>query len=429
MTITEKILARAAGLASVKPGEFLYCKVDQVATMDLQGKLVFDTLARMGADQLFDPERVAVTLDHQSPAHSVAIAEVHASIRRSARVFNIRNMMDVGSGIMHVVMPELGLVLPGELVVMNESHTPTGGAIGACVIGVGQTDAAVAAALGEIWLVVPATIRVNLHGSLRRGVTPKDIALQLMLLLGYEKKAIYKAIEIGGPGMAAIPMDGRFTLTNYCSDMGAKSAIIEPDAVTLEYVKNRARRAFAPVYSDPGCVYEQIVELELGALEPLLACPHALDNIHTVAAKAGTRIDEAVIGTCTNGRLEDIKAAAQIVAGRSVAEGVRFIVVPASREIYQNALKAGFIETLSDAGAIVFPPGCGPCMGEHSGVLASKEVCISSGNRNMKGRMGSNESFVYLGSAETVAASALRGEIADPRTAMGAGPVAEQARG
>lgn len=194
MTITEKILARAAGLTSVKPGEFLYCKVDQVATMDLQGKLVFDTLVKLGADKLFDPERVAVTLDHQSPAQTVAIAEVHSSIRRSVKAFNIKNMMDVGSGIMHVVMPERGLVLPGELVLMNESHTPTGGAIGACVIGVGQTDAAVAAALGEVWLVVPGTIRVNLHGTLREGVTPKDIALKLMLTLGYEKKAIYKKI-------------------------------------------------------------------------------------------------------------------------------------------------------------------------------------------------------------------------------------------
>ena len=429
MSITEKILARAAGLASVEPGEFLYCKVDQVATMDLQGKLVFDTLAKLGADKLFDPERVAVTLDHQSPAHSVAIAEVHSSIRRSAKAFNIRNLMDVGSGIMHVVMPERGLVLPGELVVMNESHTPTGGAIGACVIGVGQTDAAVAAALGEIWLVVPGTLRVNLHGALSTGVTPKDIALKLMLLLGYEREAIYKTIEIGGPGIAAIPMDGRFTLTNYCSDMGAKSAIIEPDAVTLAYVQGRARREFTPLYSDPGCTYERVIELDLAALEPLLACPHALDNIHPVAAKAGTRIDEAVIGTCTNGRLEDLKAAAQIMAGKSVAEGVRFIVVPASKEIYRNALKAGYIATLSEAGALVFPPGCGPCMGEHSGVLASKEVCISSGNRNMKGRMGSNESFVYLGSAETVAASALRGEITDPRSVMGAAAPAEPSRG
>jgi 3-isopropylmalate/(R)-2-methylmalate dehydratase large subunit len=266
MTITEKILARTAGLEAVKPGQFLYCKVDQVATMDLQGKLVFDTIIKMGADSVFDNERVAVTLDHHSPAHSVAIAEVHSSIRNSAKVFQIKNMMDVGSGIMHVVMPEKGLVLPGELVVMNESHTPTGGAIGACVIGVGQTDAAVAAALGEVWLVVPATIRVNLHGSLRTGVTPKDIALKLMLLLGYEKKAIYKTIEIGGPGVAGIPMDGRFTLTNYCSDMGAKSAIIEPDGVTLEYVSGRAKREFTPLYSDPDCVYEDVLDLDISTI-------------------------------------------------------------------------------------------------------------------------------------------------------------------
>lgn len=418
MTITEKILARTAGVASVRPGEFLYCKVDQVATMDLQGKLVFDTIEKLGADAVFDEQRVAVTLDHQSPAHSVAIAEVHASIRNSAKVFRIKNMMDVGSGIMHVVMPEKGLVLPGELVVMNESHTPTGGAMGACVIGVGQTDAAVAAALGEVWLVVPATIRVNLHGALGAGVTAKDIALKLMLLLGYEKKAIYKTIEIGGPALAGMPMDGRFTLTNYCSDMGAKSAIIEPDAATLAYAQERAQRAFTPVVSDPDCVYEEVIDLDLSAIEPLVACPHALDNIHPVESVAGTRIDEAVIGTCTNGRFEDIQAAARIVAGKTVAQGVRFIVVPASKEVYQRALKAGHIETLTDAGAIVFPPGCGPCMGEHSGVLASKEVCISSGNRNMKGRMGSGESFVYLASAETVAASALRGAIADPREAV-----------
>jgi 3-isopropylmalate/(R)-2-methylmalate dehydratase large subunit len=429
MTITEKILARAAGEQTVRPGQFLYCKVDQVATMDLQGKLVFDSITKLGADQVFDPERVAITLDHQSPAHTVAIAEVHSSIRKSAKVFKIKNLMDVGSGIMHVVMPEKGLVLPGELVIMNESHTPTGGAVGACVVGVGQTDAAVAAALGEVWLVVPQTIRVNLHGSLRTGVTAKDIALKLMLMLGYEKKAIYKTIEIGGPAVGLLPMDARFTLTNYCSDMGAKSAIIEPDAVTLAYVKDRAQRDFTPVYSDPDCAYEQVVDLDVGELEPLVACPHALDNIHPVASVAGIRIDEAVIGTCTNGRFEDIQAAAGIVRGHKVPDSVRFIVVPASKEIYQRALKAGHIETLTDAGAIVFPPGCGPCMGEHSGVLASQEVCISSGNRNMKGRMGSNESFVYLSSAETVAASALRGEITDPRTVMAAAPTEEITNG
>ncbi|HEY8360583.1 MAG TPA: 3-isopropylmalate dehydratase large subunit, partial [Ramlibacter sp.] len=416
LTITEKILARAAGLETVKPGQFLDCKVDQVASMDLQGKLVFNTIATLGPEQLFDASRVAFTLDHQSPAQTVAIADVHAAIRVAAKKFEVKNLFDVGSGIMHVVMPEKGLVLPGELVIMNESHTPTGGAIGAVVIGVGQTDAAVAAALGEIWLVVPATIRVNLRGALRAGVTTKDVALHLMKLLGYERKAIYKTIEIGGPGVAALSMDARFTITNYCSDMGAKSAIFEPDEVTLAYVKDRAQRAFTPVRSDPDCHYEEVIDVDLGALEPLLACPHALDNINSVASQAGQRINEAFIGTCTNGRFEDLAAAAAIVEGRKVADGVRFVVVPASREVYQRAMKAGHIATLSDAGALVFPPGCGPCMGEHSGVLGAGEVAISSGNRNMKGRMGSPDSFVYLGSPQTVAASAVQGVITDPRT-------------
>lgn len=416
MNITEKILARAAGLESVRPGQFLDCKVDQVASMDLQGKLVFNTLGVLGAQTLFDKDRVAFTLDHQSPAQTVAIADVHAAIRVAAKKFEVKNLFDVGSGIMHVVMPERGLVLPGELVIMNESHTPTGGAMGAVVIGVGQTDAAVAAALGEIWLVVPATIRVNLHGTLAEGVTTKDLALHLMRLLGYEKKAIYKTIEIGGPGVAALSMDARFTITNYCSDMGAKSAIIEADSVTLAYVRDRAQRPFVPVYSDPDCVYEDTIEVDLAGLEPLLACPHALDNIQTVESQAGKKINEAFIGTCTNGRFEDLAAAAALVEGKTVAPGVRFIVVPASREVYQRSLKAGHISTLTDAGAMVFPPGCGPCMGEHSGVLGAGEVCISSGNRNMKGRMGSGESFVFLGSAQTVAASALAGVIADPRT-------------
>src|SRR6478609_3947017 len=258
MTVTEKILARAAGLDTVTPGQFLDCKVDQVASMDLQGKLVFNTIGSLGSDQLFDPARVAFTLDHQSPAQTVAIADVHAAIRQAAKKFEVKNLFDVGSGIMHVVMPERGLVLPGELVVMNESHTPTGGAMGAVVIGVGQTDAAVAAALGEIWLVVPATIRVNLRGNLRPGVTTKDVALHLMKTLGYERKAIYKTIEIGGPGVAALSMDARFTVTNYCSDMGAKSAIFEPDAVTLEYAAARAQREFTPVYSDADCSYEDV---------------------------------------------------------------------------------------------------------------------------------------------------------------------------
>jgi 3-isopropylmalate/(R)-2-methylmalate dehydratase large subunit len=416
MTITEKILARAAGKTTVKPGDFLDCKVDQVSTMDVQGKLVLNTLKKLGITEVPRPDRFAIALDHQSPANSVATAETHADIRVAARELKVINIMDVGSGIMHVVMPEKGLILPGELIVMNESHTPTGGALGAAVIGVGQTDAAVAIALGETWLVVPHTIRIELRGRLAARVTPKDIALTLMNLLGYEKKAVYKAIEIGGEGLLSIPMDGRFTLTNFCSDMGAKSAIIEPDAISLDYVSARAQRPFTPQYSDPDCRYLETIEVDLGAIEPLISCPHAIDNVHPVAAVAGTPIQQAVIGTCTNGRFNDIAAAAELLAGRKVASGVRLLVIPASKEVWQRALKSGALETLTEAGALFFPPGCGPCMGEHSGVLGSGETCISSGNRNMLGRMGSKESFVYLSSAETVAASALHGVITDPRT-------------
>lgn len=416
MTITEKILARAASKSRVVPGEFLDCKVDQVATMDLQGKLVFNTLEKLGVVKAFDRQRFAVCLDHQSPAHTIAIAEVHAAIRKKAKAFALEQVMDVGSGIMHVVMPERGLILPGELVIMNESHTPTGGALGACVVGVGQTDAAVAAAMGEVWLVVPETIRIDLHNQLNSGVTAKDIALHLMKTLGYERKAIYKTIEIGGPGAQTLQMDQRFTITNYCSDMGAKSAIFEPDAVTLDYVSSRAKRAFHPLVSDADCSYLERIAVDLSSLEPLVACPDALDNIHLVTDVADVAIQQAHIGTCTNGRLSDIKAAADILNGRKVAEDVRLIVVPASREVYQKAMSAGYLEILSEAGAVIMAPGCGPCMGEHSGVLASGETCISSGNRNMKGRMGSKDSAVYLASAETVAASALTGRITDPRT-------------
>ena len=414
MTITEKILARAAGKTYVTPGEFLDCKVDQVATMDLQGKLVFDTLETLGATKLFNKDRVAVCLDHQSPAQTVGLAEVHAAIRKKASAFSVSQFMDVGSGIMHVVMPERGLVLPGELVIMNESHTPTGGAVGACVVGVGRTDAAVAAATGEIWLVVPETIRINLVNQLHDYVAAKDIALYLMKILGYEKRAIYRALEIGGPGATTLQMDERFTITNYCSDMGAKSAIFEPDQIALDYASSRAVRDYTPLYSDADCTYADIIEIDLSMLEPQLACPHELDNIHALREVAGKPVHQAHIGTCTNGRLSDIKAAAQIVAGNRVAEGVRFIVVPASAEIYRTAMREGYLQVLAEAGAIIMSPGCGPCMGEHSGVLASGEVCISSGNRNMRGRMGSKESEVFLASAQTVAASAIAGVITNP---------------
>ncbi|WP_284037028.1 3-isopropylmalate dehydratase large subunit [Neobacillus sp. 114] len=415
MTVTEKILARASGRDKVSPGEFLDCKVDLISTMDLQGNLVLNTLKKLGVSKVRSPEKVAIILDHQSPSHSVAMADIHKNIRTTAHELGITNLYDVGTGIMHVILPEKGHILPGELVVMNESHTPTAGAMGAAVMGVGQTDAAAVMALGEIWMMVPETIRINLVGELQKGVTTKDVALKLMSIFRYEEKAVYKTIEIGGPGLRTISMDGRFTLTNFCSDMGAKSAIIEPDEITLEYLQGRALRDYTPYYSDPDCTYSETYEINLNELEPLVACPHALDNVHPVTSVAGTKINQAHLGTCTNGRLEDIKAAAEIMKNQRVALGVRFLVVPGSKEVYKKAMKLGYLEILSDAGAVIMSPGCGPCAGDHSGVLAADEICISSGNRNWKGRMGSKDSFVYLGSPETVAASAIHGVITDPR--------------
>lgn len=415
MTITEKILARAAGRDNVRPGEFLDCKVDQVSTMDVQGRLVLSTLQKLGVTRLPRPDRFAIVLDHLAPAPTVAMADIHAQIRAEAARLGVGHFMDVGSGIMHVVLPERGLVLPGELVIMNESHTPTGGALGAAVIGVGQTDAAVAIALGETWLVVPETIRVELTGTLAPRVTAKDLGLHLMHLFGFEREAIYRTLEFGGPGLAGLGMEQRFTITNFCSDMGAKSAIMEADEVTLAYITPRAQRPFTPVKADPGCRYLRTVPIALDALEPLVSGPHVVDHVVKASELAGTRVDQAMIGTCTNGRLSDIAAAAQILSGRRIAPGVRLIVTPASREAYQGAMRAGHLDTLIEAGAVVTAPGCGACNGDQSGVLGAGEVCISSGNRNSRGRMGSSESTVFLASPETVAASAVAGQIIDPR--------------
>jgi len=415
MTITEKILARAAGRDKVSPGEFLTCKVDQVAGHDLQAKQVLTQVKNLGVKKVPNPDRLAIVFDHQAPAHSVKLADLHASVRTLAGELGVTNVFDVGSGIMHVVVPSEGFVLPGEVVVINESHAPTSGALGAVVMGGGASDGVAAIVSGEIWLVVPETIRINLHGKLPKGATAKDLGLKLMALLGYEVQAVYKTVEIGGPGMAAFSMDSRFTLTNLCADMGAKSAIIEPDEVTLAYLKGRAKRPFTPVYSDPDCSYSAVHDIQLEELEPLVSCPHSVENVKPVTSVAGTKIDEAVIGTCTNGRIEDMRVAAEFLGDRRVAPGVRLIVVPATKEVYLEAMRLGYLPKLIEAGALVMPAGCGPCFGEHSGVLGAGETCISAGNRNWLGRMGSEKSFVYLASPITVMASAIAGCITDPR--------------
>lgn len=420
MTVSEKILARAASRDSVRPGDFLDARVDMVASMDLQSKLMLTTFKQLGASRPWDPARAVVAFDHEAPANTVQHAEIQRDIRALVQEIGVGHFYDVGQGILHQLIPEKGHILPGELGVATESHTPTSGAVGALVIGVGQTDGAVALATGTLWFMVPETIRVDVEGAFQPGVGAKDLALEMMGQLRYEDRAVYKAIEIGGGGLKVIDMDGRFTLTNFCSDMGAKAAIVEPDEVTEAFVRPRARRPYTPLHSDRDCQYSERIGVDLSRLRPMAACPHKLDLIRPVEELAGVEIHQAVLGSCTNGRLNDFRVAAEILRGKKIHPRVRFIAFPASQEVYMKAIENGYIRTLVEAGATILPPGCGCCYGGHSGLLGAGEVCVSTTNRNMKGRMGSKDAQVYLASPQTVAASAVAGVITDPRTILAA---------
>ncbi|HVL87224.1 MAG TPA: aconitase/3-isopropylmalate dehydratase large subunit family protein, partial [Candidatus Thermoplasmatota archaeon] len=317
---------------------------------------------------------------------------------------------------------ENGYALPGELVVGADSHSVTYGAFGAFGVGVGATEMAGVWATGEIWLRVPSTLRVEVDGRIPAGVTPKDLTLAVNGMLG-TTGADYRAIEYHGSGVRALPIHGRMTLCNMGAEMGAKVALVPPDAATLSFLETRAKRAFEPLLPDPGARYERSLTVNAGALEPMVSLPGSPADVVPVGKAVGTAIQQAFLGSCTNGRLEDLADAAAVVAGRRVAPGVRFLVTPASRRVYVEAVRAGYIETLLTAGATVLPPGCGPCLGGHQGILAAGEVAISSANRNFRGRMGDPDSRVFLGSPATVAASAVAGAVADPRPYLAAAPL------
>jgi 3-isopropylmalate/(R)-2-methylmalate dehydratase large subunit len=315
------------------------------------------------------------------------------------------------------VMPEKGHVRPGEVIVGADSHTCTYGAFGAFATGIGSTEMAAVFATGKLWFRVPEVIKVDVTGKLPKMVTAKDVTLNIVGKIGADG-AIYKGLEFGGSTIRGMSVDGRMVLCNMAVEMGAKAGIIEPDEKTLDYVKARTDKPFKPVKSDPDSVYEKIVDMDVSALEPQVAVPHSVDNVKPVSEIEDTEVDQAFIGSCTNGRLEDLRSAAQILKGKKIARGVRLIVIPASQEIYLNALNEGLIKTFMEAGATIGNPNCGPCLGGHMGILAEGEACISSSNRNFVGRMGSTKSFVYLASPATVAASAITGKITDPRKLM-----------
>jgi len=413
MNLTEKILARASGKEKVTPREIVEAKVDVVMVNDLTGPLAVEAFRKIGVPHVWDSRRIVIVLDHLAPASSEKAAELHKIMRKFAEEQKIENLYDVGEGVCHQVMVEKGYVAPGKLIVGADSHTCMYGALGAFATGIGSTEAAAVFATGNIWLKVPEAIKISVEGSFKKFATPKDLILFIIGKMGADG-AIYKSIEFYGSTIRSMSADGRMTLCNMVVEMGAKNGIIEPDEITLKYLNLNLKQAEF-LKSDENASYEKIVEVDASSLEPQVSCPHSVDNVKNVREVAGVEVDQAFIGSCTNGRIEDLRLAAQILKNQKVKEGTRLLVIPASREVYLQALREGLLETFVKAGAVVCNPTCGPCLGGHLGILAPGEVCISTSNRNFIGRMGSTKAYVYLASPATVAASAVKGKITDPR--------------
>lgn len=408
-TIAEKILAQKSGRTSVHPGELVTARPDRVMSHDNAG-LVIRQFRQIGADRVFDPARIVIPLDHRVPAESEKTAAAHKTIREFVRHQGITAFYDIREGICHQVMVEKGHALPGELVLGTDSHTTSYGCLAAASTGIGATEMAAVWATGEIWLRVPETLRINVHGAFKRGVGAKDLALHLLGTLT-ARGADYMSVEYYGETIAALPVSGRFTLANMAMEMGAKFAIVPYDRQTAAYLADRARNPYVPVSADPDAQYARTVEVDVNDLEPQIALPHRVDRVVPLSQVAGVKIDQVVLGSCTNGRLDDLQIAAERLHGRKVSPHVRMLVVPGSREIYLQSMRQGILETLLEAGAVILNPGCGPCLGAHQGILAPGERCLATTNRNFKGRMGSPEAEVYLANPAVAAETAALGEI------------------
>ncbi len=409
----EKILARKAGLASVMPGQIVEVAPDTALSHDNTAPIA-GIFRKIGVERVAQPGMHVVVLDHACPPPTTKHAQNHKAIRQFVADQGIEHFYDVGRGVCHQVLAEEGFALPGALIVGSDSHTPTAGAFGAFAVGIGRSEMASIMATARIWLRVPESIKIVIHGQLPTGVTSKDLALHAIGDLGADG-ALYQSVEWHGEGVEALDMEARMVIPNLMAEMGAKNAYIPPDDVTRAWLEGRARRPYEPLLPDPDADYARVIEYDAARIEPVVAKPHTVDNVAPVREVAGTPIDQAFLGTCTNGRLSDLAMAAQVIEARKVAPGVRLIVIPASSEIYLAALDAGYLRTFVEAGAVVESPGCGPCMGNHMGVPAEGEVSISTANRNFRGRMGTKESDVYLASPLVVAASAVAGAIAHPR--------------
>ncbi len=413
-SFTQKILARGAGKTAVEVSEIVDVTPDVVMSHD-NTAAISATFRRMGIDRVDDPRRHVVVLDHCVPAASEKYAQNHQTIRAFVAEQGIDSFYDIHRGICHQVLPEEGHVKAGALIVGSDSHTTTYGALGAFAAGIGRSEAAAIMAIGRIWLRVPKTMQVRVEGSFPDLVGAKDFILKLIGDLGADG-GLYQAVEFVGPAIEAMPVDDRFTICNMTAEMGAKNGYMPADSKAREWLQAHAVTKWEPVASDPDTTYARVLTYDVSDLGPQVAAPHTVDNVHEARELAGKPIQQALLGTCTNGRLGDLRRAAAILEGRHIHPSVRMLVFPASVQVYREAMRDGTLLKISEAGAVIMNAGCGPCLGAHEGILAPGETCISTANRNFRGRMGSREAEVFLASPETVAASALAGVIADPRT-------------
>lgn len=418
MTMTQKILAKHAGLNSVKAGQLIEAKLDIVMGNDITTAVALKEFKKTGAKKVFNEEKVAIVLDHFTPNKDIKAAEQCKSCRNFAWDMNIKNFFDVGQmGIEHALLPEKGIVVPGEVIIGADSHTCTYGALGAFSTGVGSTDMAIGMATGEAWFKVPSAIKFVLKNKPAKWISGKDIILHIIGKIGVDG-ALYRSMEFTGDGIKYLSMDDRFSMANMAIEAGAKNGIFPVDDKTIEYAKEHSAKTFEVFEADEDAQYDEVIEIDLSKLRPTVSFPHLPENTKTVDDAGKVYIDQAVIGSCTNGRLEDIKMAADILRGKQVDKKVRTIVIPATQKIYLDSIKLGYVEDIVNAGAIFSTPTCGPCLGGHMGILAAGEKAISTTNRNFVGRMGHVDSEVYLSSPAVAAASAIAGYIADPEKVM-----------
>jgi 3-isopropylmalate/(R)-2-methylmalate dehydratase large subunit len=414
MTITEKILARHAGKDSVTPGELIEVDIDLALANDITAPLAIRVFDELGTGKVFDREKIALVPDHFVPNKDIASAEQAKIMKDFARLHHIKYYFEAGeAGIEHVILPEKGIVIPGDLVIGADSHTCTYGALGAFSTGMGSTDLGVSMATGKTWLKVPAAIKVIYEGRLRPWVGGKDLILYTIGMLGVEG-AVYKTLEFTGETIRNLSMAQRFTMANMAVEAGAKNGIVETDEMTRAYMEGRSEREGVFLTSDPEAEYERVIQVDMALVEPQIALPNSPDNVKPVSEVDSIKVDQVFIGSCTNGRTEDLREAVKILAGHKVARDTRLIVIPGSPHVYKQAIEEGIIQTLLDVGAVIGPPCCGPCLGGHMGILAEGEKAISTSNRNFIGRMGHANSEVYLANPTIAAASAVLGRIGAP---------------